>query len=100
MNQSNSLLSSLHIVVHIAKSLALAADWSNCKCAEFSDTCLFLCFLNESLANAPRRDLRLGLIRAFGSGYTDFTPDALAPRALECNKRAHQTPRHLSHNEL
>jgi len=59
-----------------------------------------LCFLSESLANVPRRDLRLGLERAFGSGYTDFAPDELAPRALERNNTARQTPRHVSHNEL
>lgn len=68
----------------------------------FANTCLFLCFLflNESLANVPRRDLRLGCERAFGSGYTDFAPDELASRALERNNTARQTPRHVSHNEL
>jgi len=55
-----------------------------------------LCFLTESLANVPRRDLRLGLARAFGSGYTDFAPVELAPRALERNNTADQTPRHVS----
>ena len=66
----------------------------------FANTCLFLCFLNESLANVRRRDLRLGLERAFGSGFTGFAPDELAPRALERNNTARQTPRHISHNEL
>lgn len=75
----------------------LAADWSNCARAETPNTCLLLRFLNESLAKVPRRDLRLGLERAFWSGYTDLTPEALSPRALECNNTAHQTPRHVSH---
>lgn len=100
LNQSTARFCLLQFRAFALQKTALAADWSNCARAEFPNTCLFLCFLTESLANVPLRDLRLGFERAFGSGYTDFTPDALPPRALEGNKRAHQTPRHISHNEL